>query len=554
MKYIVVCGGVLSGVGKGVIASSAGVLCKYLNLNVTSIKIDPYLNIDAGTLTPYDHGEVFVLKDGGEVDLDLGNYERFLDITLTKDHNITTGKIYKKVIENERKGLFLGKTVQVVPHITNCVQDWIERVAKIPVTEKGKIPDVCVIELGGTVGDIESAPFIEALRQFQFRVGSNNFFLIHVSYIPVIGVVGEQKTKPTQSSVKELRSLGLTPDVIACRSTDLLESSIQDKISSFCQVPNKNVLSVYDCEYTLEVPILLKKQGLLEALIDKFDVGVDYDEEYLEQWIGSINDFFSNKNESKCVEITIVGKYTSLSDSYISLTKSLQHASSFLKRKLNITWIEASHLEDKHITENEHEYNKAHLLLKKSKGILIPGGFGERGIEGMILTCQYAREKNIPYFGICLGMQVMAIEFARNVLGIHKANSVEFDENSKNPIVIYMPEISKTHLGGTMRVGSRRTNIVERNSKAYNIYNSFYIEERHRHRYEINTRYKMMFEGSGFIFSGQDVTGKRMEISELVGRDFFMGVQYHPEYISGINRPSSIFVEFIKSVIYSGGE
>ena len=407
MKYIIISGGVLSGIGKGVIASSTGILCKSLGFNITSIKIDPYLNIDAGTLTPYDHGEVFVLKDGGEVDLDLGNYERFLDITLTKDHNITTGKIYKTVIENERKGLYLGKTVQVVPHITNCVQDWIERVSKIPVNEYNTIPDVCIIEVGGTIGDIESAPFIEALRQFQFRVGSENFFLIHVSFVPVVGVVGEQKTKPTQSSVKELRSLGLTPDIIACRSTFIVGNPIREKISSFCQVPTKNVLSVYDCKYTLEVPILLKDQGLIDIIINKFNIKDIPNNLFLDEWQQLVSDYYNNDSCEK-IDIVIIGKYTFLSDSYISLMRALQHACIYLKANLNIIWIEASHLEESHKIENIKEYEKAHQVLKNAKNIIIPGGFGTRGIEGMIIACKYARENGLNYFGICLGIKSLS--------------------------------------------------------------------------------------------------------------------------------------------------
>ncbi|RKO96180.1 CTP synthase, partial [Caulochytrium protostelioides] len=456
VKYILVTGGVLSGIGKGVIASSTGLLLRTRGLNVTSIKIDPYLNIDAGTLTPLDHGEVFVLKDGGEVDLDLGNYERFLDIELTRENNITTGKIYRDVIERERKGDYLGKTVQVVPHITDAVQEWLQRVASKPIDTTGEIPDVCIIELGGTVGDIESAPFVEAMRQFQFRVGPDNFCLIHVSLVPIVGAVGEQKTKPTQSSIRDLRSLGLTPDIIACRSSKPLDEGIQSKISMFCHVTPEQVLAVHDCKSVYHVPLLLQKQGILNVLEKKLKLPPAKPEgaHLLTKWKQVANrlDHFQ-----ETVRIALVGKYTDLHDSYISVVKSLEHASLACSRKLEISWIEAETLEPSQKTTDPAKHDVAWAKLKAAQGILVPGGFGTRGLEGMVLAAKYAREHQVPYLGICLGMQIAVIEFARHVCGLEGAHSAEADPATPHPVVIFMPEGSKTHMGGTMRLGDRAT-------------------------------------------------------------------------------------------------
>ena len=439
MKYVIVSGGVLSGLGKGVTASSIGVLLKSAGMKVTSIKIDPYLNSDAGTMSPFEHGEVFVLDDGGEVDLDLGNYERFLDLNLGKDNNLTTGKIYAKVIEAERKGDYLGKTVQVVPHITDEIQNWIERVAQIPADGSSHTPDVCVIELGGTVGDIESAPYIEALRQFQFRVGRENVTFVHVSLVPVMGPVGEQKTKPTQHSVKELRGLGIIPDILVCRSTQPMTEETKQKLAAFCHVSTDAVMSTHDVPNIYHVPLMLEKQGLCKIL------GVDCNAtNLLEEWKKMAHSLDLLKED---VTIAMVGKYTDLSDAYLSVIKSLQHAAMKVERKLMINWIEASHLENEWKTNNNEEWASAWNLLESSDGVLVPGGFGDRGIEGKILAVKHARENNVPFLGICLGLQVAAIEFCRNVLGMEDANSTEFDNNPGTAAVIFMPEISKTHLG-----------------------------------------------------------------------------------------------------------
>ena len=535
MKYVIVSGGVLSGLGKGVTASSIGVLLKSAGMKVTSIKIDPYLNSDAGTMSPFEHGEVFVLDDGGEVDLDLGNYERFLDLNLGKDNNLTTGKIYAKVIEAERKGDYLGKTVQVVPHVTDEIQNWIERVAQIPADGSSQTPDVCVIELGGTVGDIESAPYIEALRQFQFRVGRENVTFVHVSLVPVMGPVGEQKTKPTQHSVKELRGLGIIPDILVCRSTQPMTEETKQKLAAFCHVSADAVMSTHDVPNIYHVPLMLEEQGLCRIL------GVDCNAtNLLAEWKEMAYGLDLLEEE---VTIAMVGKYTDLSDAYLSVIKSLQHAAMKVERKLTINWIEASHLENEWKTNTNEEWVSAWNLLESSNGVLVPGGFGDRGIEGKILAVKHARENNVPFLGICLGLQVAAIEFCRNVLGMEDANSTEFDNNPGTAAVIFMPEISKTHLGGTMRLGSRPTIWQTSTSKIRKLYGEGEsVDERHRHRYEINPDLVDAIENSGLIFVGKDETGQRCEIFELNNHPYFVGVQYHPEFKSRPGKPSPPFL------------
>ncbi|XP_031493965.1 uncharacterized protein LOC116259255 isoform X2 [Nymphaea colorata] len=454
MKYVLVSGGVVSGLGKGVMASSIGVVLKACGLRVTSIKIDPYLNTDAGTMSPFEHGEVFVLDDGGEVDLDLGNYERFLDVKLTRDNNITTGKIYQSVIDKERRGDYLGKTVQVVPHITDAIQEWIERVAMIPVDGKEGPADVCVIELGGTVGDIESMPFVEALRQLSYRVGPGNFCLVHVSLVPVVNVVGEQKTKPTQHSVRELRGLGLIPNILACRSTKPLEDNVKEKLSQFCHVPAESILTIYDVSNIWHIPLLLRDQKVHEAILKGLNLLGFAGNPELQEWTARAE---LQDKLSYPVRIAMVGKYTGLSDSYLSVLKALLHASVECSRKLMVEWVAATDLEDATAREDPDAFEAAWNVLKSADGILVPGGFGDRGVQGKILAAKYARENRIPYLGICLGMQIAVIEFSRSILGLHDANSTEFDPDTKNPCVIFMPEGSKTHMGGTMRLGSRRT-------------------------------------------------------------------------------------------------
>ncbi|KAI9008570.1 CTP synthase N-terminus-domain-containing protein [Hyaloraphidium curvatum] len=547
-KYILVTGGVISGIGKGVIASSTGLLLKTQGLRVTSIKIDPYLNIDAGTLSPLDHGEVFVLEDGGEVDLDLGNYERFLDVQLTRHNNITTGKVYRSVIERERRGDYLGKTVQVVPHLTNEIQDWVEKVSKLPVDASGLPPDVCIVELGGTVGDIESAPFIEAMRQFQFRVGHDNFFLIHVSLVPVIGAVGEQKTKPTQASVRDLRGLGLGPDMIACRSTKQLDDAIKRKISMFCHVPPENVVAVHDCPSVYHVPILLEAQGALQIVMNKLRLEPRHNPDtanLFNKW-KQMAERVERLHES--VTIALVGKYTELQDSYISVLKSLEHASLSCNRKLNLLWVEATDLEDGTKIKDPVKYHDAWKSVCTADGILVPGGFGDRGTEGMVQAITWAREHNIPFLGICLGLQLAVIEFARNVLGIRDAVSEEMSPDSGTRLIVFMPEGSKTIKGGTMRLGNRVTIFTEagRNCVSKKLYGGAdSVHERHRHRYEVNTAFVPQMEEKGLKFVGHDEANERMEIVELEGHPFFVATQFHPEFKTRPLQPSPVFLGFI---------
>ncbi|THU49943.1 hypothetical protein C4D60_Mb06t14900 [Musa balbisiana] len=542
MKYVLVTGGVVSGLGKGVTASSIGVVLKACGLRVTSIKIDPYLNTDAGTMSPFEHGEVFVLDDGGEADLDLGNYERFLDIKLTRDNNITTGKIYQFVINKERKGDYLGKTVQVVPHVTDAIQEWIERAAMIPVDGEEGPADVCVIELGGTIGDIESMPFIEALCQFSCHVGPGNFCLVHVSLVPVLNVVGEQKTKPTQHSVRGLRALGLAPNVLACRSEKPLDENVKGKLSQFCHVPVENIFTLYDVSNIWHVPLLLRDQKAHKAILTKLDL-LSLGEPNLRKWKdrAELCDTLHDP-----VKIAIVGKYTGLSDSYLSVLKALLHASVACQRKLVVEWVPAADLEELRAIEAPNLHGKAWNMLKGADGILVPGGFGDRGVQGKIIAAKYARENNVPFLGICLGMQIAVIEYARSILKLQNANSTEFDPDTKNPCVIFMPEGSKTHMGGTMRLGSRRTFFHVLDCKSAKLYgNVRYIDERHRHRYEVNPGMILELENAGLTFVGKDETGRRMEILELLTHPYFVGVQFHPEYKSRPGKPSAPFLGLV---------
>ena len=544
MKYVVVTGGVLSGLGKGITASSIGVLLKSAGLRLTSVKIDPYLNSDAGTMSPFEHGEVFVLDDGGEVDLDLGNYERFLDVALTRENNITTGKVYANVIEKERRGDYLGKTVQVVPHITNEIQDWIERVAHVSADGSGETPDACVIELGGTVGDIESAPFVEALRQFQFRVGQENVCFVHVSLVPVMGPVGEQKTKPTQHTVKELRGLGIIPDILVCRSEKPLEEETRAKLAAFCHVGTDAVVSAHDVSNLYQIPISLYEQSVLNKVANHLGFEVPDSLPMLDDW-KHMADKVDRLEEQ--VHIAMVGKYTGLSDSYLSVIKALQHSAYAVDRKLVIDWIESTDLDPHDVTE---KHDEAWDLLKAADGILVPGGFGNRGVEGKIAAANYARINNIPYLGVCLGLQIATIEICRNVLDLENANSTEFDENTPNPAVVFMPEISKTHMGGTMRLGTKPTPFLVDDCKVRRLYGGAeHVDERHRHRYEVNPDLIEKIEAEGLVYVGKDETGQRCEIMELENHPYYVGTQYHPEFKSRPNRPSPPFLGLLKAAV-----
>ncbi|KAA8591734.1 hypothetical protein FQN60_017108 [Etheostoma spectabile] len=521
MKYILVTGGVISGIGKGIIASSVGTILKSCGLHVTAIKIDPYINIDAGTFSPYEHGEVFVLDDGGEVDLDLGNYERFLDICLTKDNNLTTGRIYQSVINKERRGDYLGKTVQVVPHITDAIQEWVMKQARISVDSDGVEPQVCVIELGGTVGDIESMPFIEAFRQFQFKVKKENFCNIHVSLVPQPNTTGEQKTKPTQNSVRELRGLGLSPDLIMCRCSSPLETAVKEKISMFCHVEPTQRLSL---------PIEMRPRRMLA----KWKEMADRSARLLEH-----------------VSIALVGKYTKLSDSYTSVIKALEHSALAVNHKLEVKYIDSADLETTTLQNEPVKYHEAWQKLCSSHGVLVPGGFGVRGTEGKMLAINWARKQNKPFLGVCLGMQLAVCEFARNVLGWEDANSTEFNPESTHPVVIDMPEHNPGQMGGTMRLGKRRT-IFKSSTSVLTCFSDDwyfivlgklygdveYVDERHRHRFEVNPELKHHFEKRGLQFVGEDVEGERMEVIELDDHCYFVGVQFHPEFTSRPIKPS----------------
>ncbi|KFB39529.1 AGAP009624-PA-like protein [Anopheles sinensis] len=547
MKYILVTGGVISGVGKGVIASSFGTLLNACGIGITSIKIDPYINIDAGTFSPYEHGEVFVLDDGGEVDLDLGNYERFLDIVLHRDNNITTGKIYKTVIDRERVGDYLGKTVQVVPHITDAIQEWVERVAKQPVKQNVQ-PEVCIVELGGTIGDIEGMPFVEAFRQFQFRVKKENFCVAHVSLVPAPRATGEPKTKPTQASVRELRGLGLSPDLIVCRSENPIGDEVKDKISNFCHVAPEQVICIHDLSSIYHVPLLMEQAGVIDILNERLQLNLPSPRppEFMQSW----RDLAERvENVYKKVNIALVGKYTKLEDSYASVAKALMHASIAAGYKLNLKFIDACNLERQTKGENPHLYYEAWHSLTNSHGVIVPGGFGSRGMEGKIRACQWSRENNKPLLGICLGLQAAVIEFARNVLSMKDANTTEANPDTEFPLVIDMPEHHTGELGGTMRLG-KRTTIFKGDSKIRKLYgNKTQIEERHRHRYEVNPEYVTKLEARGMRFVGHDSEKERMEIIELVDHPYYVAVQFHPEYLSRPLKPSPPFMGLILAAV-----
>jgi len=534
MKYILVTGGVFSGIGKGVISSSIGTVLKCSGLTVTSIKIDPYLNIDAGTFNPYEHGEVFVLDDGGEVDLDLGNYERFLDITLHRDNNITTGKIYQNVISRERRGDFLGKTVQVVPHVTDTIMDWVERVAQIPVSETGHTPDVCVIELGGTIGDIEGMQFVEAFRQFQFKVGRDNFCLVHVSLV-VETSGGEQKTKPTQHNVRELRALGLAPDFIACRSKRPISDSVRSKISLFCHVPEVNVINVHDVSNLYRVPILL--EGMIKLIKVQLDIKPRGKVRLMRKW----HDLAETYDRIyQPVNICLVGKYTKLDDAYKSVINALEHASLFLNHKLKLSLVESDDLEEEVQSADPTRYHAAWHQLCSAKGVIVPGGFGHRGTIGKMSAIRWCREKKIPMLAVCLGFQLAVIEFARNVVGLTDAKSGESPEVSNNVVVIDMPEHNQGQLGGTMLLGSRSFNFTQE-CKLRDLYGKKDVsKERHRHRYEVNPDYVPQLTKAGMRFVAANEDGTRMEAFDLSGPDhpYFVGVQYHPEYLTRPLNPS----------------
>ncbi|GAA0128469.1 CTP synthase (glutamine hydrolyzing) [Methanococcus maripaludis] len=531
MKYIFVTGGVVSSLGKGITASSLGRLLKARGLNVNMIKIDPYLQIDAGTMSPFEHGEVFVTDDGGETDLDLGNYERFVDIGLKADNNITTGKIYWSVLSKERKGDYLGKTVQVIPHITNEIKDRIKAL--------GKDSDITIIEIGGTVGDIESLPFLEAIRQFKKDVGKENVLYIHVSLLPYIRSAGELKTKPTQHSVKELKGIGIQPDILVCRSEIPISEKIKDKLALFCDVEKEAVIECKDARTIYEVPLNLEKEGLGKLVTEKLNLRDSTPD--LTEWRAIVDRIINPMNE---ITIGIVGKYIELKDSYMSIMEALGHAGAKNDTKVNIAWINSEELE----TKNYEEILDKMVDDEKLHGILVPGGFGDRGIDGKVNAVRYAREKNIPFLGICLGMQCAVIEFARHVCGLN-ANSTEFDEETEHPVIDYIPEQREvTEKGGTMRLGAYPAVLTE-NSLASELYGSVNASERHRHRYEVNPEYHEILKKNGLIISGMSPDGKLAEFIELENHKYFIATQAHPEFKSRPNKPHPLFHGLVKASI-----
>ena len=525
-KYIFVTGGVTSSLGKGIVSASLAKLLQSRGLNVTIQKLDPYINVDPGTLNPYEHGECYVTEDGAETDLDLGHYERFLNIQTSQNNNVTTGKIYQSVINKERNGDYLGKTVQVVPHITNEIKEHILKLGK------GKDYDVVITEIGGTVGDIESLPFIESIRQLKWNLGQDVLF-IHLTLIPYLSTSGELKTKPTQHSVKTLLEYGIQPDILVCRTEYHLDASIRKKIALFCNVEQECVIESIDAKSIYEVPLLMLNEKLDSVVCEKLKIKIE-NKPSLTKW----KKFLNNLHEpEQTIEIALIGKYVELKDSYISIAESLIHAGAKNKTKVNLHWIHSSKLEEQ----------DCETVLKNIHGIIVAPGFGSRGIEGKIKAVQYARTKKIPFLGICLGMQCAVVEFARNVLKMENANSIEIDSNTKYPVISMMEEQKKLKkMGGTMRLGSYQCDI-KKETLLHKIYQKETISERHRHRFEFNNQYLKEFESNGLIFSGKNSKNQLMETIEIKDHPWFIGVQYHPEYKSTVENPHPIFLGLIEA-------
>lgn len=530
-KYIFVTGGVLSSLGKGISASSIATLIKHANYKVSILKIDPYINIDPGTMSPLEHGEVFVTCDGAETDLDLGHYERFLDINLNAKHNFTTGQIYLSVIEKERSGYYLGKTIQIVPHIVDEIKHRIK--------SAGKDSDFLIVELGGTVGDIEGMPYLEAMRQIKHELGSSMVISIHVTLIPLIKAAGELKTKPTQHSVQELRRIGINPQIILARCEKKLSRDLKKKLSLSCDVDDDCVIVVEDADSIYKVPLNLMRENILTPISRYFNIPLIKPK--MQDWDLLVKRIIAPKNE---VKIAFVGKYLDLKESYKSLIEALTHSGAHTDTKIDIKWIDSSSLDSKNISDE----------LSDVDGILIPGGFGERGISGKILATKFARENDIPFLGICLGMQLALVEFARNVLGLKDANSIEFDKDTKEPIIYLIEDFIDQHgkkqirthkspMGGTMRLGEYPC-VLKKDSKIHKAYKSDIIKERHRHRYEANIKYRDIFEKNGMIVSGE--SNGLIEAVEIENHTWFVGVQFHPEFTSKLQNPNAIILEFIK--------
>lgn len=528
VKYVFVTGGVVSGLGKGITAASLGRLLKARGYRVTMQKFDPYINIDPGTMNPIQHGEVFVTDDGTETDLDLGHYERFIDENLNKNSNVTTGKIYWSVLQKERHGDFGGGTVQVIPHITNEIKSRFYR-AQSPDEEV-----IAIIEVGGTVGDIESQPFLESIRQFQHEVGKANAILIHVTLIPYLRASGEMKTKPTQASVKELQGMGIQPDVVVCRSEYPLTEELKQKISLFCNVPVNRVLQNLDVEYLYEAPLAMERERLADVVLETLQL--EQRKPDLEDWKSMVD---SLKHPDKDVKIAIVGKYTQLHDAYLSVVEALKHGGISCRAKVDMLWVDSEELNEKNLDQVLHE----------ADGILVPGGFGDRGTEGMILAARYARVHKVPYLGICLGMQMAIAEFARHVLGYEDANSIELDPSTTHPVVALMPDQEGVEdIGGTLRLGSYPCVLAE-DSISYGLFGKKEIQERHRHRYEVNNQYRDELSQAGMRIAGTSPDGRIVEMIELREHPFFVGTQGHPEFKSRPNHAHPLFRGFIEAAV-----
>lgn len=528
VKYVFVTGGVVSGLGKGITAASLGRLLKARGYSVTMQKFDPYLNVDPGTMNPYQHGEVFVTDDGTETDLDLGHYERFIDTSLNKQSNVTSGKVYWDVLSAERRGDFGGNTVQVIPHITNAIKSRFYR------NDQNRETEIAIIEVGGTVGDIESQPFLESIRQFQHDIGRENCMLIHVTLIPYLRSSGEMKTKPTQNTVKDLQALGIQPDVIVCRSELPLTDDIKDKISLFCNVPQNCVIENLDVEVLYEAPLAMEKERLAHVVCKR--LGIDCPKPELEDWKAMVEAW---KHPEKEVTIALVGKYVQLHDAYLSVVEALKHAAVANRAEVHIKWVDS---------ELVSSYNVAEVLCDVD-GILVPGGFGDRGIEGKITAIQYARENNVPFLGLCLGMQMAIVEFARHVMGYADAHSAELNPATSHPLIHIMPDQHGiTDLGGTLRLGAYKC-ILDPNSKAYRLYGTREIDERHRHRYEVNNDYRQELIEHGMTLSGVSPDGRIVEMIELDSHPWFVATQAHPEFKSRPNKCHPLFRGFIEAAL-----
>ena len=532
-KYIFVTGGVVSGLGKGITAASLGRLLKERGLKVAAQKLDPYINVDPGTMSPFQHGEVYVTEDGAETDLDLGHYERFIDENLNKYSNLTTGKVYWNVLNKERRGEYLGSTVQVIPHITNEIKEFVYNVGR------HSDADVVITEIGGTIGDIEGQPFIEAVRQISLEVGRENSLFIHVCLVPYLKGSDEHKSKPTQHSVKELQGMGVNPDIVVLRCDEPLEESIFNKIALFCNVKQDCVIENITLPNLYEAPLMLEKSHFSDVVCR--ELGIDAPPPELSGWREMVSRIKSSEKE---VKIGLVGKYVGLHDAYLSVAEALRHAGFSQNVKVDIRWIDSEKITDSNASE----------ILGGLSGIIVPGGFGDRGIEGMILSAKYARENGIPYFGICLGMQIAVIEFARNAAGIADANSGEFDEQCKNKVIDFMPGQSDSiDKGGTLRLGAYPCAIAE-NTVMERCYGTDLISERHRHRYEFNNNYREILKEAGLTLSGMSPDGSLVETVELSEMPFYVGVQYHPEFNSRPNKPHPLFSGFIKAAVDNKGE